>query len=423
VVPEHVWKNHVQDLDTVKLATFPVVGYGPWVLTGYVPGQSVTMRANGDFCLGAPRFGTLIVQYYANPDAAVSALRSGQLDVVGNTLTATQYLALAGGSRHIARSASATARWTGVEINPGARTRSGTAFGDGNPALHDQRVRKAIALAINRSELAGRVLDGLGEPGGPYLPPAYTQWAWTPSTRQRYDPALAGRLLDAAGYRKGPDGTRLSLRLGIHSDLATDTQVAPYLVEWLGAVGIRLTVQAMSFAELNQALPRGAWDLLMDGWNTGADPSYLLSVQTCGALPSSQANAGSTDAFFCDPGYDRLYARQLTEFSRAARARTVADMQRILYDADVDVILYYPDTLSAVRADRVRDFMHGPRNAQGFYPAQNNFDDWRLAAPAPGGAGGNHGNALWTLTALTTGVVAGASALMLRRRATADERE
>jgi peptide/nickel transport system substrate-binding protein len=388
-----------------------------------VPGQYVTMRANRDFYLGAPRFGTLIVQYYANPDAAVSALRSGQLDEVGKTLTATQYLALAGDSRRVARYASATAGWTGVEINPGARTRSGTAFGDGNPALHDQRVRKAIALAINRSVLAGRVLDGLGKAGGPYLPPAFPQWAWTPPVNQGYDPALARRLLDAAGYRKGPDGTRLSLRLGIHSDLATDTQIAPYLVEWLAAVGIRLTVQAMSFAELNQTLPRGAWDLLMDGWTTGPDPSYLLSVQTCGALPSRPDNAGSTDAFFCDRNYDRLYARQLTQFSRAERAQTVASMQRILYDADVDVILYYPATLSAVRADRVRDYFRGPPNARGVYPAQNTFDDWRLAVPAPHRAGGSDGTAPWMLAALTAAAAAGAIVLVMRHRATADQRE
>jgi peptide/nickel transport system substrate-binding protein len=98
-------------------------------------------------------------------------------------------------------------------------------------------------------------------------------------------------------------------------------------------------------------------------------------------------------------------------------------MQRILYDADVDVILYYPDTLSAVRADRVRGFIRGPRNANGFYPAQNTFDDWRLAAPAPHDAAGSGAAAPWMLIVLPAAVVAGALVLMLRRRATADERE
>ncbi|MGH3425459.1 MAG: ABC transporter substrate-binding protein, partial [Nocardioidaceae bacterium] len=33
IVPEHVWKDHVDDLKSYKNDDFPVVGYGPWRLT------------------------------------------------------------------------------------------------------------------------------------------------------------------------------------------------------------------------------------------------------------------------------------------------------------------------------------------------------------------------------------------------------
>jgi len=414
VVPEHVWKHlSVTTMNT----TAPIVGYGPWTLTGYLPGQYATLTANKGFYLGAPKFATLIDQYYSSEDAAVAALRSGQLDAIGGTLTATQYQALSGDAGRTGRYPTAPAGWTAVEINPGARTQSGTPVGDGNPALRDPRVREAIALAIDRPVLAGRVLDGLGAPGGSYLPPAFPQWQWTPASPQAYDPAEARELLDEAGYRPGRP---LTLRLGIHSDLAADAQIAPYLQEWLAVVGIKVTVQAMSFAQLNSVLPKGDWDMLMDDWSTSPDPSYLLSVQTCAALPG-EASPGDTDAFFCDPAYDKLYGDQLTQFDQAARVKTVAAMQRILYDADTDVILYYPDALNAVRTDRVKNFIQG--HAQGgFYPVQDTFDDWRLATPATGGGGGDGKAPLWTLIFLI--ITAGSiTAVTLRRRATRDERE
>jgi peptide/nickel transport system substrate-binding protein len=414
VVPEHIWQHlSVTTMNT----TAPIVGYGPWTLTGYVPGQYATLTANRDFYLGAPKFGALIDQYYSSEDAAVAALRSGQLDAIGGTLTATQYQALSGDAGRIGRYPTAPAGWTAVEINPGARTQSGTPLGDGNPALSDPRVREAIALAIDRPMLAGRVLDGLGAPGGAYLPPAFPQWRWTPASPQAYDPAKARELLDEAGYRTGRP---LTLRLGIHSDLAADAQIAPYLQEWLAAVGIKVTIESMSFAQLNSVLPKGDWDMLMDDWATGPDPSYLLSVQTCAALPG-QASPGDTDAFFCDPAYDKLYGDQLTQFDQATRARTVDEMQQILYDADTDVILYYPDALNAVRTDRVRNFIQGDPQG-GFYPVQDTFDDWRLATPVTGGAGGDGSAPFWTMIFLI--ITAGAIvAVTLRRRATRDERE
>ena len=79
-MPEHIWASEVSHLGNFKNMTFPVVGYGPWIATGYVPNQYATLTANKNFFMGAPKFHTLIIQYFTNGDAAVAALRSGQLD-------------------------------------------------------------------------------------------------------------------------------------------------------------------------------------------------------------------------------------------------------------------------------------------------------------------------------------------------------
>jgi peptide/nickel transport system substrate-binding protein len=433
VVPEHVWASRVKNLASFRnMSSFPVVGYGPWTLTGYVTNQYATLTADKDFYAEVPGFHTLVVQYFSNSDAAVAALRSGELDEI-DVLSATQYQALHG-VRGIGVYPTTSNIWDAIELNTGARTRSDSRFGNGNPALADLVVRKAIALAINRGELVAKVLDGLGVAGAGYLPPAWPQWWWTPpaSENEGYDPTEANNILTAAGYRMGPGGVRIDpktkkplvFRFGIHSDEVTDSEIAPYLVEWLAAIGIKLDVQSMSFTQLNTELPKGDWDILMDSWNTPADPAYLLSVQTCDTLPLSNGTSGNTDAFFCDPAYDKLYNQQLTEFSRARRAQTIDQMQSLLYRANADIILYYSDNLQAVRTSAVRRFIFGKPNGQGFYPVQNDFINWQLAKPVAAIAGGGSPTGLAVGVPVAAVALIGlAGAIAARRRRTAGERE
>ncbi|MBO0821372.1 MAG: ABC transporter substrate-binding protein [Nocardiopsaceae bacterium] len=434
VVPEHVWASKVKNLASFRnQGPYPVVGYGPWILTGYVPNQYATLKANNDFYAGAPAYKTLIVQYYTSSDAAVAALRTGALDEIGDgNLTATQFNALKhvkGVSVYPTRSNA----WEAIEVNTGARTKSGQVFGNGNPILKDPAVRKAIALAIDRKELVSKVLDGLGVPGAGYLTPAYPQWQWKPpaSADESYDPARANQILNAAGYRKNAQGVRvdpktrkpLAFRLGIHSDEATDQQIAPYLVEWLQAIGIKLDTQSMSFDQLNAALPKGDWDMLLDVWSQTPDPSYLFSIQTCGTLPASPATAGNTDAFFCDPAFDKLYTSQQTQFSQQRRRADTDRMQSILYTANVDIMLFYADILDAVRTADVRNYMYGAPDAQGFYPLEADYLNWLRAKPASGsGGGGSLGLEIGIPVAVV--VVIGAGVIVvLRRRRTAADRE
>ncbi len=432
IVPEHIWASKVAGISSFKNQATPVVGYGPWRLTGYVPNQYATLTANKTFFMGAPKFRTLIIQYYSNQDAAVAALRSGQLDAIEYSLTATQFDALKG-VKDIAVYPQVSSTWTAIELNPGARTRSGRHFGNGNPALQNPTVRQAIELAINKRELVSKVMGGLAVPGQGYLPPAYPQFVWAPPASQQlnYDPAKANQLLSAAGYKMGPNGVRIDpkthkplvLRLGIHSDEASDAAMAPYIVEWLKAIGIQVTVQSMSFNELNADLPKGDWDMLSDTWSTGPDPTYLLSIQTCGVLPLNNGTGFNSDAFFCNPAYDKLFAQQSTEFSSAQRVQTIDKMQQILYQNAVDVILYYPDWLSAIRTDVVKNYFYGKPNAQGFYPIPNEFINWRTATPVAADTSSSASPALWIVIAVVAVIVLAGGAFLIRRRATASERE
>jgi peptide/nickel transport system substrate-binding protein len=178
----------------------------------------------------------------------------------------------------------------------------------------------------------------------------------------------------------------------------------------------------MSFAELNAELPTGDWDILMDTWSTGYDPAYLLSIETCGTLPVNQSTPGNTDAFYCNPAYDKLYNQQFTEFSLTQRTQTIAQMQDILHNANVDIILYYPDTLEAVRTDDARDLFYGTKNGQGFYPQQNVWINWWAAKPVADAARSSD-TGLYIGVIIAVVVVLTVGGPLIVRRATADGRE
>jgi peptide/nickel transport system substrate-binding protein len=433
IVPEHIWKSKVKKIGTFTNTTTPVVGYGPFIFTGYKPGQSVTLTANKSFFWGEPKYHTLILDYFANSSGAVAALRSGSVDSIQN-ITNTEWRAL----RHapgVKAYQNVSNDWYAVEVNSGARTRSGKPMGNGNPLLHNLTVRRAIALAINRNVLVQKVAGGAAVATGSYLTPAFPQWYWAPpkSEAQNYDPAKANAMLTAAGYPKGKNGYRydkktgkeLSFRLGIHSDYPNDAATANYLVGWMKDIGIKLNVQSMSNTQLNDNLAVGNWDMLMDQWAEGVDPSYLLSIQTCGVLPlNKNGSGGNTDSFFCNHRYDRLYTAEQHEFNLAKREADIKAMEKILYNADDDIILYDGNYLWATRQNYLKGYLYGTPNAQGLYPLQNYELGWIKAVPAASTSGGGSSTTLIIVIIVVVLVLlAGGGLLAARRRRTAEERE
>lgn len=433
IVPKHIWESHVKDLKNYKNDSFPIVGYGPWTLTDYKPEQYAKFDANKDFVLGAPKYDHMIQQSFKNTDAAVAALRSGQLDYV-NDLNPTQYQALVGQS-HIKAFQQVGNRWNGIEVNGGARTRDGKKIGTGHPALGDVKVREALALAIDRATVVKKVRDNLAEVGSSYLPQSLPQYSWKPSDSEKFgfDPDKANSVLDDAGYKKGSDGTRvdpkskrkLEFRLGIHSDNDSDAKVSTYLAGWFKQIGVKVDIQSMSSSKLNADLAKGDWDILMDSWSTGPDPTYLLGIQTCSALPDSKGEGGSTDSFFCDKNYDDLFQRQQSAFDDKERADLLGQMQSILYKANQNIMIYNATKLGAYRTDHVSGIATGEANSAGAYPAQFSFDQYLHAAPAKASSsssGGGSGVVIGVSAAVVV-VLAAGGVLVARRRSSSDDRE
>jgi peptide/nickel transport system substrate-binding protein len=377
IVPEHVWSK-MSDIGAEP--EFPMVGSGPFSVTEFKEAQFVKMKANPNYWRGKPKISDLHFVSYRNADAAVTALQSGQVDLI-NKLTPTQFDALKN-NPDITLNNAQNRRFNEIVINPGAATNDNKPIGNGNPVLKDVKLRQAIATAIDSKTLVDKVWGGYAEEAEGYIPPVFADYAWKPSgdVKRDFDLDKANQMLDDAGYKKGADGIRadkqgkpLNLRLLAHAEANLDETGGPFIKGWLKDIGINITLEPRSDDQVNEDTTRGDFDIAFSGWNANPDPDYVLSLQTCANRPNAQGKGGTPDSFLCDQEYDDLYAQQLKEFDPAKRADIVKQMQERLYDQSTLVILGYDNALEAYRKDAFEGFPLQPAdggvimNQQGYW--------------------------------------------------------
>ncbi|MGH4035335.1 ABC transporter substrate-binding protein [Actinomycetota bacterium Odt1-20B] len=433
IVPEHIWK----DVDDIRKFNndkdFPIVGNGPFILTDYKADQYVKLKANKDFWRDPPKFDELVFKTYKDQDAAVAALTKGEVSFVAGqpSLTPAQASYLKG-QPNIKVNDAPGRRFFALATNPGAQTKDGKKFGDGNKALLDQRVRQALFLSVDRKALVDKVFQGHAVEGAGYIPPRFSTYEWKPSPEQelKYDPKRAAKLLDEAGYKEkggkrvGKDGKPLNLRILCHATDPNDKAVGKYLKEWWGDLGIGLKVDCLD----NVSVPwyAGEYDLAFDGWSVNPDPDFVLGIHTCAALPEKAKESAATDNFICDKKYDELYAKQLAEYDPAKRAALVKQMESRLYDSGYMNVLAYPNAVEAYRTDQIKSIQTMPSSAGNIY-GQDGYWSWWSAVPADGKSSSDDGG---SSAGVVIGIAAAAVVLAgvgvffaLRRRSTAEDRE
>ncbi|MFB7312768.1 ABC transporter substrate-binding protein [Streptomyces sp. NPDC056192] len=437
IVPKHVWEK-VGDFSKFNNDTkFPIVGNGPYILTDYKVDQYVKLKANKSFWRGAPKFDELVFKTYKDQDAAVAALRKGEVSFVAGApaLTPAQAASLKG-DKNIKVNEGPGRRFFALATNPGAQTKDGKKFGDGNKALLDQKVRQALFLSIDRKTIIDKVFQGHAVEGQGYIPPRFSDYFWQPSDSQKlsYDPDRAAKLLDQAGYklkgdqRVGKDGKPLDLRILCHATDPNDKAIGKYLKEWWGKLGIGLKVDCRD--DVSVPWYAGEYDLAFDGWSVNPDPDFVLGIHTCSALPAKAKESAATDNFICDKTYDELYKKQLAEYDPAKRADIVKQMESWMYDSGYMNIIAYPNAVEAYRTDQIKSITTMPEAAGNIY-GQDGYWSWWSAVPAASdGKNGSAADSGGSSTGVVIGilvavvVVAGGGFLLARRRrSTAEERE
>ena len=311
IVPKHIWGS-MSGQDIQKSPNNKPVGTGPFKFVDWKQGQSVDLTRNDDWWGTAPAASSVTFVHFDSSDVMTQSLQSGDVDVLSE-VPPLLWDGLAWAT-NIKPAELPSYSFHHIGMNVSKSPTSG-----GNPMLLDKTVRQALSYAVDRQQLVELALAGHGEPGSVLLPGAFGDWQLQiPADQQlNANPDKAKSMLDAAGYKMGPNDIRvgptgdpMSFRFIAIQATDVDVRAAQLVVSDAAAVGIELKLQTLdenTLGSLVYSADAPDFDLYVWGWDSStADPDYML------AIPLTSQIGNNNDTYYSNPKYDALYDQQAT---------------------------------------------------------------------------------------------------------------
>lgn len=326
ILPQHIWSKHTghKGNDLKNFSNNPLVGSGPFKLVKFKKNDIALFQKNTSFYGEKAQADGFGLRMFTNEDALVSALKAHEIDAIEavpgtaiNTLKKSFNVRTAPGVDQ-----------TDLIINSNPKKTS-------HRELLNLKVKAAMAHAIDRKQIIRVVFLGYAKPASSIIPPATGAWHNKNVDPESFNLALANRILDKAGFKKGSDGIRRASGHKMSYDVIAPTDVPSVnrtfqiLQPDFKKIGIQLKQRALDSTAAFDAI--GApdykylkFDLAMWDWVALIDPDFMLSVVTCAQF------GGWSDSGFCDKRYDAMYSQQQLTPNQAKRKALVWTMQRYL---------------------------------------------------------------------------------------------
>ncbi len=231
VVPRHVYEG----TDTLNNpANLAPIGTGPYKFVAYAPNQHVIVERNPNYWVpGQPYLDRIIIRVIPDAAAATAALEAGDTQIsFFSTLPRTD----------LARLAKDPKFRVGTQGNEAYTIFNTLGFNMRKKELADLRVRQAFAHALDLEFYAENFLLGYGKRAHGPIPASSPFFVPGAATDYPFDLKKAEALLDEAGYKRGPDGSRLSMRL--MPNTSDDIHMfATFIQQSLGKIGVKIETQ------------------------------------------------------------------------------------------------------------------------------------------------------------------------------------
>ena len=190
ILPEHLYAGSDPLRNPANVAP---VGTGPYRFVSYTPHGEIRFAANDSYFRGAPRIASVVLRIIPDKQTQVAALQAGEVD----------WLYSVPGPAKKSLGGDARVRVTHFNLSLGGSNCITTlGFNLDRPWFRDLRVRKAVAHAVNRPQFVERVLFGDGRAADAPISSAIRFAYASELPIPAYDTVEAGRLLDAAGWRR-----------------------------------------------------------------------------------------------------------------------------------------------------------------------------------------------------------------------------
>jgi peptide/nickel transport system substrate-binding protein len=216
------------------------------------------------------------------------------------------------------------------------------------PPLDNVKVRQAIAYAVDRENLVKNLLLGYGKVAHSIIPEE--SWAYTTGQTYSYDPAMAKKLLDEAGF-KDPDGEGTKMRFDkpivykLSGSSISGRQYAGVIQNYLKEVGIPVEIQTPEQNTLFDELRRGNFQIAYSQWVGGnQDPIFYKDLFATSEIPS-QTRTSRNRSRFSNKELDALLDEAVNTFDRE-RARVLYTKIQEIVSREVPVFpLWYQSNI------------------------------------------------------------------------------
>jgi peptide/nickel transport system substrate-binding protein len=249
-------------VETLKSAP---MGTGPFTVADWVRGDRVILAKNKDYHVkGLPHLDKVTFRFIPDPNSALAALKSGDIDVSSFGLGPENVVDLKKDPR--------------FQVILGDTTNDVIlAMNNSKKPYSDKRVRLAITEAINKEEVLKGAMFGLGRILGSNVDPLNPYFV-DMSKAVPYDPAKAKKLLAEAGY---PNGFEAVLR--VSPQYYYTVRTGEVLVSQLAKVGVKVKIEQIEWPQwLSQVYKDASYDLTIIGhaepWDIAnyANPNYYF---------------------------------------------------------------------------------------------------------------------------------------------------
>jgi peptide/nickel transport system substrate-binding protein len=390
VLPRHVFERYRGGPSREAPANLKPVGTGPFRAVDFRPGDTVRAeRFPGYHLAGRPGFDT--VEMKGGGDAASAAravLQTGEYDFAWNMQVEDELL------RRLEVNAKGRVLFTPssstefIELNfsdpwnevEGQRASARTM----HPLLSDPAVREALALLVDRRAIQQEIYGRQGETTPNFLvtPARYR----SPNMRWDFSVERASAALDAAGWRRGPDGVRVKdgrrLRLVFQTSINAPRQKTQAIVKQAAAkAGIEIdlkSVVASAYFSSDAANPDTVRhfyaDLQMYQQLMGRpDPQLYMERFSSWQIPSKENKWSLTNSGrWRSDEYDRLWRAAEREMDAAKRAALFIKMNDLVIGNGVVIPVLWRSEATAVSA-RLRGIQISPWESNLWNIAQ-----WRM---------------------------------------------
>jgi peptide/nickel transport system substrate-binding protein len=318
ILPEHLFRG--TDPTQNPASVQKPVGTGAFSLTDWVRGDHITLSKNPTYWQGLPRLDRIVFKIIPSASSRLLALQSGEV----------QYLP-----------------YDAVQFNDYNTSRSSNKL-----YLHDElfpppddimffnvrraptstvQVRQALAYATDTPYLLKTVWFNVGSVGKSSFD-SRIAWAYNRtvdySKQYALDTTKAKSLLDAAGFKPGPDGTRFSLDYVVSSGQQPYVDAGQALKTMWAAVGVNLKLDVVDQNTMVQRVFKdGSFDVTLQGYTTYGDPALGIVRQfVSSGIGIPFANASG----YSNPQVDTLAAEGQAAPTQSRRASYYEQIQVII---------------------------------------------------------------------------------------------